>query len=306
MTTLGVVLAGLTIFTSLMAITQSIYDSQEASKAQEKSQAIAEKSLETQTTIANQNFGLEKEQFEYQKQLNELQMRREDTAMQRQVADLKAAGLSPLMASGGSSTGQYLSASAPQMNSSGILSAMSNLLGVHSDYASRKQAAYQFERQQGLQVAQQIADLSGLKLQNENQRLQNKILQQQYDYNEKHGVRDPSPVNALVDYVMNYVDKNGLPSLQTVDEKLNEIKNQAKDVATEKLNYVKDYVNNEVIPNVKSTAKEYYVDPVVNTYKKAGEHTVSAGKKIWNSIKTGVSSAYNSIKNKWNNRKNKK
>ena len=48
-----------------------------------------------------ENLQMQKEQMEYTKKLNEEIMRREDTAYQRKVNDLRKAGLSPLMIDGG-------------------------------------------------------------------------------------------------------------------------------------------------------------------------------------------------------------
>lgn len=47
--------------------------------------------------IADDNFALEKEQFEYEKELQQTIMDREDNAIQRQVVDSRAAGISPLL-----------------------------------------------------------------------------------------------------------------------------------------------------------------------------------------------------------------
>lgn len=47
--------------------------------------------------ISDENFELEKEQFEYEKDLQQTIMDREDNAIQRQVADSRAAGISPLL-----------------------------------------------------------------------------------------------------------------------------------------------------------------------------------------------------------------
>lgn len=71
---------------------------------------------QTSKEIAEKNFNLQQEQFDYQKQLNELMMEREDTAYQRAVKDAQAAGLSALSVNGGASSGYSTSAPAPQIN----------------------------------------------------------------------------------------------------------------------------------------------------------------------------------------------
>lgn len=251
-----------------------------------KQKELAEKQISTEKEIADNNFGLSKEQFEYQKQLNELQMKREDTAMQRQVADLKAAGLSPLMASGGSSTGQLISAPAAQYNSSGIQSAMSNLLGVYKDSASRKMQAYQFERQQSIQNAQNLADLYSTKLSNQYQKEQIRAQRIANDYNEKHGLRDPNPVNALTDFVQEYFEDR-YPNMQDFSEDMTTKKEQLKD----KLNAAVDKAAENSIKS-----KNMLLDATVGTIKKDVEITKRAGKNVGSKIKSGAKKIGSGIK----------
>ena len=85
------------------------------------------------------NFDLQKQNLSYQKDLQKEIFSREDNAVQRRVADLKAAGLSPTLAAGSSAgAGSVVSTSAPQRKNN--LEALTALASVKTLLAQQQRA----------------------------------------------------------------------------------------------------------------------------------------------------------------------
>lgn len=84
--------------------------------------AVGASATALQHEIALKNYQLDVDKFNYQKELNQLQMDREDKAYQRKVADIVAAGGNPALAfeGAGSVSSPLTSADAPHFDGAGI------------------------------------------------------------------------------------------------------------------------------------------------------------------------------------------
>lgn len=90
------------------------------------------------------NYENQKDALEWQKDTQQTIFNREDTSIQRRVADLQAAGLSPVLAAGqGAGTGGTVQINPPQLNLSGAEQMAFNLMRMEADIsATRSQEEY--------------------------------------------------------------------------------------------------------------------------------------------------------------------
>lgn len=268
-------------------------------KQNQEQNAIARENIDWQKSIAQQNFGLQQNQFDYQKRLNALQIEREDNAIQRQVADLQAAGFSPLMASGGSPSSPLSSGSAPQYDVSGVSAAQGSYLQLAQQYAQLKQDSMNSHRSAKIQAMQNMASskqASGFALANlirgvkqdlnqqywniqnyrlnaEHQTKQNELLDEQIKtakaqrkWNNVHGWRNNNISSWLVSMLDNYMTP------QQAANKVQEILEVAKYKGPEKAKEIIQELKN-VTPEIKKNI-EAQVDNMIDETKEKITKTV--------------------------------
>lgn len=104
--------------------------------------------------IGGLNYSLKKKQYEWQKKAWNQQMAREDNAMQRRVLDLQNAGLSPVLAAGGSgasaSTAPQIQAPQLEMNMAEQAMMVMSLLQGQKNIAKTEAETQMIRAQTGL------------------------------------------------------------------------------------------------------------------------------------------------------------
>lgn len=107
------------------------------------------------------NFGLGLANYDYQKDLQRSIFNREDTSIIRRVNDLKASGLSPVLAAGqGAGTGGIVSTRQPEIDPSLAASLFIQLSTMQKDFAVKDEQIKLLRSQQGLNnINQKIKDL---------------------------------------------------------------------------------------------------------------------------------------------------
>lgn len=136
---------------------------------------------------AGKNLDLQKENLAYQKDLQQQIFNREDNAVQRKVADLQLAGLSPVLAAGqAANAGMAVQTQAPQMGDMG-----NSLLPVLMDIAHRK-----------TQIEATVANTDLAKSQKNSVYWQNKIAELNYNWFKDAGLPTTAGVNDTITAIL--------------------------------------------------------------------------------------------------------
>lgn len=97
------------------------------------------------------NFGLGLANYRYQKNLQNEIFRREDSSIARRVRDLKASGLSPVLAAGqGAGTGAIVSTRPPEIDPTLATSIFTSLATMEKDFAVKDQQIQTLKSQKDL------------------------------------------------------------------------------------------------------------------------------------------------------------
>lgn len=218
------------------------YDAMQFAREQHAAQMdFANRQLNDNVSIANRNLEMQQNAFDYQKHLNSTQMEREDSAMQRLIADYKKAGFSPLAAIGssGASSTALSSGQAPQLDASGINQASGQYADFARQYSQLALAAKQDYMKNRSQLAEKHnSDITAAKftlrqMKNDmiyknmsyanemfnsqvnyrNAKMQNQYLEEQFKYlqdkhnwEEKNGYRPENVQSALIAAIKEYLN----------------------------------------------------------------------------------------------------
>lgn len=252
----------------------------------EKTFAQSQSNIDWQKEMAEKNYAMQQDVYQAQMRENELTRQREDSAYQRQVADLKAAGLSPLMASNGAGATSLSVGTTPQYDTQAVSTAQGSAIELAREYAelrnmargqylTRKQEATnqrigaqlalsQLDKERRLGFQNLVLDGINLATNISRARMSNEYTRQQTEYSkallnwerdEGNGFRNQDPWNTLVPVFKSIASDLGVTT-ESVTKILSKGLENVEDIYSQIENIVnpKQGYKNEIISSNKNTA----------------------------------------------------
>lgn len=249
------------LINSTNAAAEAIYgyvDRQEENKRYQEEQKRLNEQAALEEEWRKKNYELQASAFNYQKELNQKQMEREDTQFSRSMADYRRAGLSGLAAIGTSAgAGSLTSLPAPQMDTSGSRDVLNSRINssrnrtqsrlerfkaVMSSYLQFKQLNLERTNQvlQGIQLGN---DISKANLEKKKLAAETSEIEFREQWERKNGFRNLDWQSKLIAVLDNYLS-SGKPQ-QIVDK----ISNEKKDIV-QALNEIKVEFNERMAHDI--------------------------------------------------------
>lgn len=249
-----------------------------------------------QNQIANNNFELQRDQYEYQKQLNQLTMEREDTAVQRRADDLIAAGLDPSLAAGSAaSSSTFSSAPAPQreqtkqaeafdimqtmMMATDFATSATNASSAWHNAEIAKAQAGNIHQKLANDLAMQVATQENLKGQASKMAIESAIMNHDLSYLKRWNV--PSNVHPHVQLATQIYDASvGNPKAK---EAIDKITNYASDTTSNVVNGVRTVIGN--VSEAAQKAKREVINKSKEKHSKANDKNSNMSQQERNAMK---------------------
>lgn len=234
-----------------------------AEEGQNKQYELGLKNLEFQRETADKNFGLLERAYNEQRDYNQTVMNREDTAFQRQVEDLKKAGLSPLMVSGGSPATAITTGSAPQYDATGVGNAYAGLGNTINQLFRTKAEKAQIKGALKANIISALGNaptnMMNSYYQLQEQKLRTDILRAESNYYNEHGYR-PSSFSELLSDLIKGINGNKISSPTMFYNFGEDIREKGKETGKKVLELLNSTENNPVTNNEKNYIPESYKD----------------------------------------------
>ena len=264
-----------------------------------ESERIVDENYQMQMDLSQKNYEHMLEKYEYDKALQQTMFNREDNAVQRRVADLKAAGLSPVLAAGSAAgAGPVVSTTAPMQHAAdvsgkvrmedlkmqrslGAISAVMDVLRGRTDIA-QTQAQTELTKQQMQNLAE---DTRGRRIANDQAEKRNplEITKLQLDIQEKgllnvqHGLN-----NDLAALNISYRNIDIARAHLEKDYSFHRLTEQQQDIVLKQLTI--DFTKKFGVPPQFATSYSNFASYIAEHLERSINSVIEGARNWWNNL----------------------